>query len=98
MKRKSHIKSFLEHTEKLNISGVISSKSKINENMNNEDIIYRLKSLISEWENEKENLDNMRRDWEEYDDPGSDPGLQYEQEMKVEECWNELSKFCKDNF
>ena len=98
MKRKSHIESFLEHTEKLNISDVISSKSKINENMNNEDIIYRLKSLISDWEQEKENLDNMIRDWEEYDDPGSDPGLQYEQEMKVEECWNELSKFCKDNF
>ena len=98
MKRKSHIEGFLEHTEKLNISDVISSKSKINENMNNEDIIYRLKSLISDWEQEKENLDNMIRDWEEYDDPGSDPGLQYEQEMKVEECWNELSKFCKDNF
>jgi hypothetical protein len=92
------IESFLEHTEKLNISGVISSKSKINEDMNNKDIIYRLKSLISEWENEKENLDNMVRDWEEYDEPTSDPGLQYEQEMKVEECWNELSKFCKDNF
>jgi DNA-binding FrmR family transcriptional regulator len=28
MKRKSHIKGFLEHTEKLNISGVSESKSK----------------------------------------------------------------------
>jgi hypothetical protein len=66
--------------------------------MSNEDIIYTLKSLISEYENEKDNLENMVRDWEEYDDPGSDPGLQYEQEMKVEGCWNKLSKFCKDNF
>lgn len=98
MKRKSHIESFLEHTEKLNISGVMSSKSKINENMNNEDIIYQLKSLISEWENEKQDLHDMIENWENYNDPGSDPGLQYEQETKVEECWNELSKFCKDNF
>lgn len=66
--------------------------------MNNEDIIYKLKSLISDWENEKENLHNMVSDWEEYDDPGSDPGLQFEQEMKVEKCWDKLSKFCKDNF
>jgi len=98
MKSKGHIQSFKEHQEKLNISGVISSKSKINENMYNEDIIYRLKNLISDWEDEKQNLDNMVESWEQYDDPGSDPGLQYEQEMKVEECWNELSKFCKENF
>ena len=66
--------------------------------MNSEDIIYRLKNLISDWEDEKQNLDNMVESWEQYDDPGSDPGLQYEQEMKVEECWNELSKFCKEYF
>ena len=33
MKRKSHIEGFLEHTEKLNISGVMNSKIKINENV-----------------------------------------------------------------
>lgn len=60
--------------------------------------ITTLKALISEYENEKEILDDMVRDWEEYDDPGSDPGLQYEQEMMVDECWNKLSEFCKDNF
>ena len=33
MKRKSHIESFLEHTEKLNISGVMNNKIKINEDV-----------------------------------------------------------------
>jgi hypothetical protein len=66
--------------------------------MNNEDIIYQLKSLISEWENEKRDLHDMIKNWENYQDPGSDPGLQYEQETKVEECWNVLSEFCNSHF
>ena len=97
MENMKHLKS-LNKVSELTISDVISSKSKINESMYSENIIYRLKNLISDWEDEKQNLDNMVESWEQYDDPGSDPGLQYEQEMKVEECWNELSKFCKENF
>jgi hypothetical protein len=36
MKRKSHIEGFLEHTEKLNISGAMNSRIKINENTMND--------------------------------------------------------------
>lgn len=66
--------------------------------MHSGDIIRTLKALIRDWEYENQYLEDMIADWEEHNDPGSDPGLQYEQEMKVEKCWNELSKFCKEHF
>jgi len=65
--------------------------------MYREDIILELKSLISDYEYEKRELSYMIGQWEEYDDPGSDPGLQYEQEVKLENEWNKLIKFCNEN-
>jgi hypothetical protein len=65
--------------------------------MYREDIILELKSLISDYEYEKRELSYMIGQWEEYDDPGSDPGLQYEQEVKLENEWNKLVKFCNEN-
>lgn len=65
--------------------------------MYREDIIMELKSLISDYEYEKRELSYMKGQWEEYDDPGSDPGLQYEQEVKIENEWNKLVKFCDEN-
>ena len=62
-----------------------------------EDIILELKSLINDYEYEKRELSYMIGQWEEYDDPGSDPGLQYEQEVKLENEWNKLVKFCNEN-
>lgn len=62
-----------------------------------EDIILELKSLITDYEYEKRELSYMIGQWEEYDDPGSDPGLQYEQEVKLENEWNKLVKFCNEN-
>jgi hypothetical protein len=66
--------------------------------MNHEDIIRDLKNLIDDWEYEKNTLSSMMNLWEEYDDPGSDPGLQYEQEMLVDDKWNLITDFCKENF
>lgn len=66
--------------------------------MNHGDIIRDLKNLIDDWEEEKEILKSMVNLWDEYDDPGSDPGLQYEQEMMVDDKWNSITKFCKENF
>ena len=65
--------------------------------MYREDIILELKSLINDYEYEKRELSYMIGQWEEYDDPGSDPGLQYEQEIKLENEWNKLVKFCNEN-
>lgn len=64
----------------------------------NEEIIRNLKNLIHEYEHEREVLSNMVYSWEEFSEPSSDPALQYEQEMIVEKCWDELSKFCKETF
>lgn len=74
------------------------SENKMNESKNNEDIIYELKYLIKSWERSKEILKEMIEDWKEYDDPGSDPGLQYEQEMEVEKRWEKIKEYCKKAF
>ena len=65
--------------------------------MYREDIILELKSLINDYEYEKRELSYMIGQWEEYDYPGSDTVLQYEQEVKLENEWNKLVKFCNEN-
>lgn len=65
--------------------------------MTQEQIIDRLKWLIQDWEEEVQCLEEMVDNWENHDDPGSDPGLQFEQEMKIERHWKEIADFCKDN-
>jgi hypothetical protein len=62
--------------------------------MRNSEVIHRLKSLIENYESELERYNEMVDSWVEYDDPGCDPGLQYEQEVIVENSWNELVDFC----
>jgi hypothetical protein len=64
-------------------------------NMLQDEIIYELKMLISDWEEEKDRMKEMKTYWEEFDDPGSDPGLQYEQEMKMDEAFERIVAFCK---
>ena len=54
MKRKSRIESFLEHTEKLNISGVMNSKIKINEDVDEN------KKIIEDSYNDYITIDNDR--------------------------------------
>jgi hypothetical protein len=65
--------------------------------MDRTEIIYNLKSLIDDFESESETLSNMIDNWSNHNDPMSDPGLQYEQEMLVDKCWNDLVIFCKNN-
>ena len=60
-----------------------------------ENFISRLKSFISDYEYEVREMEAMKERWEEYDDPGSDPGLQYEQEMKIENAFNHIIEHVK---
>ena len=60
-----------------------------------EDKIRTLKDLISEYEDEVSILDDMNYSWENYGDPGSDPGLQFEQAMKIESAYKEIVEFTK---
>ncbi len=55
-----------------------------------EEGIRKLKELIGYYDEEKEELESMQKRWEEHDDPGSDPGLQYEQEHKVIKAYNNV--------
>jgi hypothetical protein len=64
--------------------------------MRNIDKIYKLRNLINDYEYEVGVLDDMETSWNEYDDPGSDPGLQFEQSNKIEDSWNEIVEFCKE--
>jgi hypothetical protein len=64
--------------------------------MNREEIIYHLEHLIKEYKYECSVLEDMLECWEQHDDPGSDPGLQYEQEMVIDEKWNKIQSFCKE--
>lgn len=63
--------------------------------MSREDNIYILKQFIEDYEDESRELTEMVYRWNHYDDPGSDPGLQYEQEMKVEKAYNKIVEFIK---
>lgn len=65
--------------------------------MYREDIIYKLKELISDYEYEKRVLTDMIDSWNNHDDPESDPGLQYEQEYIVDNAYNAIVEFTKKN-
>jgi uncharacterized protein YbaP (TraB family) len=56
--------------------------------------IYRLKSLIQDYEEAVRRLDEMIVNWE-AGDPCSDPGLQYEQECTIENLYDEIILFVK---
>lgn len=63
--------------------------------MNREDTIYKLKQLISDYQEEQQTLSEMIDAWNDFDDPGSDPGLQFEQEMVVKSAYNKIVEFAK---
>jgi hypothetical protein len=55
--------------------------------------IDKLKALISDYETEKSYLSDMADQWEKYDDPGSDPGIQFSQAEVVEKSYNNLKDY-----
>lgn len=57
--------------------------------------IRKLKLLIEEYEEARQELREMIFRWEEYDDPGSDPGLQYSQAEICEELYNQIKEFAQ---
>lgn len=65
---------------------------------NRENITYQLESLINDWKEENYKLDEMIDDWETSNDPTCDPGLQAEQELKVDDRWNRLVNYIKEMF
>lgn len=58
--------------------------------------IDKLKSLISDYENERSYLREMADQWEKYDDPGSDPGIQYSQAEIIEKSYNDLKNYIEE--
>ena len=60
-----------------------------------EEDIRKLKNLISDYEEERDELSAMVSRWEDHDDPGSDPGLQYEQENRVAKAYNRVVEYAK---
>ena len=60
-----------------------------------EDKIYKLKSLIRDYEEESEKLTEMLQLWEE-GDPMSDPGLQYEQGGKIDKAYKKIIDYAKN--
>jgi hypothetical protein len=57
--------------------------------------IEKLNILIQEYKEEQEKLEQMVENWENEDDPMSDPGLQYEQETRIESIYNKIKEFAK---
>lgn len=57
--------------------------------------IYELKCLISEWEDASEELDIVIDAWNSVGDPTCDPGLQFEQEEKINRLYNQIVEFAK---
>lgn len=61
-----------------------------------EDKIYKLKSLIRDYEELKNNLHIMIDLWNNHDDSMSDPGLQYEKECEVDKAYKKITEFAKN--
>ncbi len=62
--------------------------------LSNEQAIQELEILIDLYKMEKRELDEMNERWEN-GDPESDPGLQYSQEMKIEDAFEHIKIFVK---
>jgi len=65
--------------------------------MSYEETLKELKNLISDFEDKKEELDDMQESWEKYDDPSCDPGLQFSLGEEINTLWEELCDFCNTN-
>lgn len=55
--------------------------------------IAKLKELIYEYDEARSTLDEMQVRWNEHDDPTADPGLQFEQETKVENALKDIKRY-----
>ena len=62
-----------------------------------EDFLFYLKEHIRDYEYEKRELSMMVNDWNTHSDSEYDPGLQYEQEMKVDKLFNNIFEFVEKN-
>lgn len=62
--------------------------------INRKEIISELQWLINDFNSEDNELGNMIDRWNNDGDPGSDPGLQYTQEGKIDAVWDEIVKLC----
>lgn len=60
-----------------------------------EEKIKKLTDLIEEFNDEQRRLVEMRHQWEDHDDPTSDPGLQFEQECRVEKAFKNVVEYAK---
>lgn len=63
--------------------------------MDREEIIYELEKAILEYKEEKLELSGMRYAWNKYEDPGNDPGIQYEQEEIVDKKFKNIIEILK---
>lgn len=59
--------------------------------------VNRLKGFIIEYEDECNTLEEMQEAWNKYSDPGSDPGLQYEQELRISNAYEEIKSYVINN-
>lgn len=66
--------------------------------MDREQFIYNLEEAISEYKEEKENLDKMIYLWEIHEDPGSDPGEQYSQAHLVNKKFKNIIEVLKSQY
>ena len=57
--------------------------------------IQELKSLISDYEEELELLEDIVYEWENYSEPASDPSLQFEQSLIIQESYEKIVEFTK---
>lgn len=57
--------------------------------------IIKLEHLIEEFNEEYYVMEQMQINWDEYDDPLSDPGLQFEQGEKVNGLYDEIRNFAR---
>ena len=60
-------------------------------------VVQNLSIMLSIIEEEKRLLDEMVDNWNEHDDPCSDPGLQYEKEMEIHHLLTQFKIYVNEN-
>lgn len=61
--------------------------------------LNRLKNLIEEYGDARQDLDNMAHNWsngDAYDQACSDPGLQYAKELECEVMYENIVELCQE--
>ena len=57
--------------------------------------IKKIELLIQDYNTELMTLKSMRQIWEDNDEPSCDPGLQHQQESKVQEVYDQIKEMSK---